>query len=66
MSKMKEKIKQLFNLEIWRDFYDEKWRIRIRFWKWEVARFKLNYEEYSNFSGKQIRPIIERVKKGFY
>jgi hypothetical protein len=63
---MKTTISKLFNVDIWRDLYDEKWRIRIRFWKWEGARFKIDYEEYSNFSGKQIRPIIERIKKGSY
>jgi hypothetical protein len=52
---------KIVNIELWKDFYDEQWRMKVIFWKWEVARFKINYEEYYNFSGKQIRPIIERV-----
>ena len=49
-------MKHLFNCEVWKDFYDEEWRIKVIFWKWEVARFKID----------SITKRIEPVKKGFY
>lgn len=49
-------INKLFNCEVWKDFYDEDWRIKVVFIKWEIARFKID----------AINRKIERVKDGWY
>ena len=59
---MKSKIKDLFNIHVWRDFYDEQWRIKVTFWKWEVLRVKVDYEETQTFSGKTIKPVLTKLQ----
>ena len=54
--KIKYMINKLFNCEVWKDFYDENWRIKVLFMRWEIARFKLD----------AISRKIERVKDGWY
>jgi len=49
-------MKKLFKCEVWKDFFDEQWRIKIVFWRWEVARFKID----------SLTNRVEPVKDGNY
>jgi hypothetical protein len=51
-------MKKLFNIEVWKDFFDEEWRIKVMFWKWEVARFKITQEHFES----EHRIEIKRTK----
>jgi hypothetical protein len=50
---------KIINLELWKDFFDECWRIKVVFWKWEVARFRVD-----PFADDLHALCITRVEKG--
>lgn len=50
-------MRELINIELWKDFYDEEWRIKVKFWKWEIGRFKVTREDFEN----EKQTIIKRV-----
>lgn len=53
---MENLLKKFVSLRIFRDFYDEEWRIVVEIGRWELARFRVD-----PLSGKP-----EKVKDGWY
>ncbi len=55
-------MKKLINVELRQDIWDNRWIITVLFWKWEVAKFKVNERDYMTTGGIKTEPVIERMK----
>lgn len=58
---MKKLLQKYVDIHLWKDFYDERWRMKVTLFGHEIARFRIDHYDYVTFQGHKTKYKVERV-----